>query len=223
MREAAIVSTARTPIGKAYRGAFNDTPAQTLAGHAIRSALDRVGVPGSTVEDVVLGCALPQGATGYNTARQSVLRAGLPVTVPGQTIDRQCASGLMAVATAAKQVVHDGMDVVVAGGVESISLVQNDHMNTYRAKDPWLVEHRPDIYFSMLETAEIVAERYGVQRAVQDEMAFESHSRAARAQVSGVLSEEISPINVSMTVVDKATGERSKVEPRRHRGRRRTR
>ena len=154
MREAVIVSTARTPIGKAYRGAFNDTQAQTLGGHVIASALKRASVEGGEVDDVVMGAALQQGSQGGNVARQALLRAGLPTSVAGMSVDRQCASGLMGIAIAAKQIVDDGMSITVGGGLESISLVQNDKMNRYRATDPWLVEHRDDIYMSMLETAE---------------------------------------------------------------------
>jgi len=169
MREAVIVSTARTPIGRAYRGAFNDTQAQALAGHVVAEAVRRAGVDPTEVEDVVLGAALQQGSSGYNVARQAAVRAGLPVSVPGMTIDRQCSSGLMAIATAAKEIVHDGMTIAVGGGVESISLVQNDKRNEYRTQDPWLVEHRPDLYMTMIETAEIVAERYQVTRDAQDD------------------------------------------------------
>ena len=165
MREAVIVSTARTPIGKAYRGAFNDTQAQTLGGHAIADALQRAAVDPGEIDDVVMGAAMQQGAQGGNVARQALLRAGLPTSVAGMSLDRQCASGLMAIATAAKEIIDDGMSVTIGGGLESISLVQNDKMNRYRAQDPWLVEHRDDLYMSMLETAEIVAERYQVTRA----------------------------------------------------------
>ena len=157
MREAVIVSTARTPIGKAYRGAFNDTQGQALGGHVVAEAVRRAGVDPGEVEDVVLGAALQQGTTGFNVARQVALRAGLPPTVAGMSVDRQCASGMMAIAAAAKQIVHDGMGIVVGGGLESISLVQNEHQNGWRARDPWLQEHRPDLYMSMLETAETVA------------------------------------------------------------------
>src|SRR3954468_20745937 len=174
MREAVIVSTARTPIGRAYRGAFNDTQGQMLAGHVVAEAVRRAGVDPAEVEDVVLGAALQQGSTGQNVARQAAIRAGLPVTVPGMTIDRQCSSGLMAIATAAKQIIVDGMQVTVGGGVESISLVQNDKMNRFRAGDPYLVAHTPEIYMSMIETAEIVAERYGVSREAQDEFSLQS-------------------------------------------------
>ncbi|WP_369817642.1 beta-ketoacyl synthase N-terminal-like domain-containing protein, partial [Alcanivorax sp. HI0083] len=172
MREAVIVSTARTPIGKAYRGAFNDTQAQALGGHAIKHAVERAGIDPATIQDVIMGAALQQGSTGGNVARQAALRAGLPTSVSGMSMDRQCASGLMAIATAAKEIIVDNMDVAVAGGLESISLVQNDKMNTFRAADPWLKENRPDIYMSMLETAEIVADRYNVSRDSQDEYAF---------------------------------------------------
>ncbi|CRK51629.1 3-ketoacyl-CoA thiolase [Rhodococcus sp. RD6.2] len=212
MREAVIVSTARTPIGKAYRGAFNDTQGQELAGHAIKHAVERAGLDGGEVEDVVLGAALQQGSTGGNVARQALLRGGLPDTVSGMSVDRQCASGLMAIATAAKQIVHDGMQITVGGGVESISLVQNDHMNNHRAADPWLVANVPSIYMPMLHTAEIVAERYGVSRERQDEMALLSQQRTAAAQEAGRFDAEIVPLTSIMKVVDKATGEVSEQE-----------
>jgi acetyl-CoA C-acetyltransferase len=195
MREAVVVSTARTPIGKAYRGAFNDTQAQHLAAHALGAALERAGVEGGEVADVVLGCAMQEGSTSFNVARQAVLRAGLPTSVPAMTIDRQCASGLMAVATAAKQIVADGMQIAVGGGVESISLVQNEHHNGYRAQDPWLVENGHDIYVTMLETAENVAQRYGVARDTQDEYSLESQRRIASAQERGIFKEEIAPFS----------------------------
>jgi acetyl-CoA C-acetyltransferase len=191
MREAVIVSTARTAVGKAYRGAFKDTQGQELAGHAISHAVRRAGIDGGEVEDVILGCAMQQGSTGFNVARQGLLRAGLPGTVPGMTIDRQCSSGLMAIATAAKQIVSDGMQIVVGGGVESISLVQNEHMNNHRAADPWLAEHTPSIYLPMLQTAEIVAERYRISRDRQDEFALLSQSRTAAAQAAGRFDAEI--------------------------------
>jgi len=160
MRSAVIVSTARTPIGKAYRGAFNDTQAQALGGHAIKHAVERAGVDPAEVDDVIMGAALQQGSTGTNIARQSLLRAGLPTSVAGQSIDRQCSSGLMAIATAAKQIISDGMTVTVGGGLESISLVQNENMNLHRGVDPWLMENIPATYMSMLETAEVVSQRY---------------------------------------------------------------
>src|SRR5277367_6613005 len=211
MREAVIVSTARTPIGRAYRGAFNDTQAQALAGHVVTEAVRRAGVEPADIDDVVLGAALQQGSSGYNIARQAAVRAGLPVTVAGMTVDRQCASGLMAIATAAKQIVHDGMTIAVGGGVESISLVQNDKRNEYRAQDPWLVEHRPDLYMTMIETAEIVAERYQVTREAQDEYALSSQQRTAAAQTEGRLDHEIVPLRTTMRVENRETGEISEM------------
>ena len=206
MREAVIVSTARTPIGKAYRGAFNDTQAQTLGGHAIANAIARAKIEPSEVDDVVMGAAVQQGSQGYNVARQSLLRAGVPTGVAGMSVDRQCASGLMAIAIAAKEIVDDGMSVAVGGGVESISLVQNDKSNRYRAQDPWLVEHRNDAYMTMIETAEIVAERYQVTRQRQDEYALQSQKRTAAAQAAGRFDAEIAPLPSVMKVADKATG-----------------
>ncbi|MBA4489610.1 hypothetical protein [uncultured Paracoccus sp.] len=161
MREAVIVSTARTPIGKAFRGAFNDTQAQAMVGHVIANAVERAGIEGAEIEDVVWGSAQQQGTSGANIGRQGALRAGLPVTVPGTTIDRMCASGLMAIATAAKQIVADGMQIAVGGGSESVSLVRTERYNSYRMQDPWLVEHLPALYMSMIETAEVVSDRYG--------------------------------------------------------------
>lgn len=211
-REAAIVGVARTPIGKAYRGAFNNTPGQELAGHAIRHALERAGIEGGEVEDVLVGCAMQQGTTGFNVARQAALRAGLPVTVPGSTIDRQCASSLMAVGAAARQIVHEQMAVTIGGGVESISLVQNEHYNGHRAADPWLEVHRPDVYWSMLQTAETVAERYGITREAQDLMGLQSQQRAIAAVEAGRYDAEIAPITVTTLSRDKATGEVSEKE-----------
>jgi acetyl-CoA C-acetyltransferase len=202
MREAVIVSTARTPIGRAYKGAFNDTPAQALAGHVVKHAVRRAGLDGPEIEDVVLGAAMQQGSSGFNIARQAALRAGLGVGVAGMTVDRQCASGLMAIAVAAKQVVHDGMDIVVGGGVESISLVQNEHMNTHRAEDPWLRDNAADLYLPMLHTAEVVAERYAVSRERQDEFALESQRRTAAAQLEGLFDDELVPLPTNQRVVD---------------------
>jgi acetyl-CoA C-acetyltransferase len=211
MREAVIVSTARTPIGRAYRGAFNDTQGQALAGHAVAEAVRRAGIDPAEVEDVVMGAALQQGSTGFNVARQAAIRAGLPVSVAGMTIDRQCSSGLMAIATAAKAIVHDGMTIAVGGGLESVSLVQNDKRNQFRAQDPWLVEHRPDLYMTMIETAEIVAERYQVTREAQDEYALLSQQRTAAAQAEGRLDQEIAPMSSVMRVDNRETGETSQV------------
>jgi acetyl-CoA C-acetyltransferase len=212
MRDAVIVSTARTPIGKAYRGAFNDTQGQALIGHAITHAVKRAGLEGSEIEDVVIGAALQQGSTGGNIARQAAIRAGLPVTVAGMSLDRQCASGMMAIATAAKQVITDGMDVAIGGGVESISLVQNDKMNRFRMADPWIKAHKPALYMSMLETAEMVARRYGVTREEQDAYALQSQQRTAAAQAAGKFDDEIVPMSTVMKVMDKATGAVSDVE-----------
>ena len=207
MRDALIVSTARTPIGKAYRGAFNNTQAQELIGHAVSHAVSRAGLEGHEVEDCIIGAALQQGATGGNIARQAVIRAGLPVTVAGMSLDRQCASGMMAIATAAKQVVHDGMDVAIGGGVESISLVQNDKMRMDRRVDPWIKDHKPALYMSMLETSEIVAARYGVTREDQDAYALQSQQRTATAQAAGKFDDEIVPLTSTMGVMNKETKE----------------
>ena len=212
MREAVIVSTARTPIGRAYRGAFNNTQGQELIGHALAQAVQRAGINSAEVEDIVVGCAMQQGSTGGNIARQGLLRAGFPVTVPGMSIDRQCSSGLMAIATAAKQIVSDGMQVTIGAGVESISLVQNDKMNRFRAADPWLVKNLPQIYMTMIETAEIVADRYGVSREAQDQYSLQSQQRTAAAQAEGRFDEEIAPLTSTMTLTDKETGATSEKE-----------
>ena len=212
MREAVIVSTARTPIGRAYRGAFNDTQAQQLGAHAVKHAVARAGIDPAEVEDVVLGAALQQGSTGTNVARQVALAAGLPASVPGMSLDRQCASGLMGIATAAKQVVFDQQKIAVGGGLESISLVQNQHMNLYRGKDEDLLKLSPHIYMSMLETAEVVAARYGISREAQDEYALQSQQRTAQAQAEGRLDAEIVPMTTTMQVMDKATGQVSAKE-----------
>ena len=207
MRDAVIVSTARTPIGKAFRGAFNNTQAQELIGHAVKNAVSRAGLEGGEVQDCVIGAALQQGSTGGNIGRQAAIRAGLPTNVAGMSMDRQCASGMMAIATAAKQVVHDGMQIAVGGGVESISLVQNQNMRTDRARDPWIQEHIPSLYMSMLETAEIVADRYGVSREAQDEYSARSQARTAAAQQAGKFDDEIVPLTTTMGVMDKETKE----------------
>ena len=209
MRKAVIVSTARTPIGKAYRGAFNDTTAPTLAGHAIAHAVSRAGVDPGEVDDGVVGAALQQGTTHMNIGRTAALRAGLPVTVAGQSVDRQCASGLMGIAIAAKQIIADGMTVTVGGGVEQISLVQNERMNTDRWRDPWLTENLPSTYISMIETAELVATRYGISRNAQDAYALQSQRRTAQAQADGRLDAEIVPLETTMLVTDKVTRETS--------------
>ena len=212
MREAVIVSTARTPIGRAYRGAFNDTQAQQLGAHAVKHAVARAGIEGEAVQDVIMGAALQQGSTGTNVARQAALAAGLSVTTAGMSLDRQCASGLMAIATAAKQVTHDGQIVTVGGGLESVSLVQNQNMNLFRLRDPDLLKLQPHIYMSMLETAEVVAARYGISRDAQDEYALRSQQRTAAAQSEGRLDAEIVPMTTTMQVMDKATGQASAKE-----------
>jgi len=205
MREAVIVSTARTAIGKAYRGVFNDTQGQELAGHALSAAVARAGVDPAQIDDVVMGNALQQGTTGGNIGRQAALRAGLPTSVAGMTIDRRCGSGLMAIATAAKQIICDGMQVVIGAGVESISLVQTDKMNTYRAQDPYLKEVLPGLYMPMLETAEVVAARYGISREAQDSFALESQRRTADAQQAGRFDQEIIAVTARQKMVDKQT------------------
>lgn len=208
-KEAVIVSTARTPIGKAYRGAFNDTDAPTLGGHAIAAAVERAGIDPGEVDDVVIGCAMQQGSSGYNIGRTAGVAAGLPSSVAGMSIDRQCASGMMAIATAAKQVLHDGMPIVVGGGLDSISLVQNEHRNAYRAQDPNVIAKSEHAYMSMLETAEIVSKRYKVSRDQQDEYAFQSQQRTAAAQQAGAFDDEIVPLASKMLFMDKETKEQS--------------
>jgi len=207
VKEAVIVSTARTPIGKAYRGAFNNTQAQTLAAHPIREAVKRAGVDPTEVDDVIMGCAMQQGSSGRNVARQALLAAGLPETVSGMTVDRQCSSGMMAIAIAAKQVLHDNMPIVVGGGLESISLVQNEHMNDYRAEDPNVIAASEHIYMSMLETAEVVARRYGISREQQDEYGLQSQQRTAAGQEAGAFDDEIVPVTTTKGVMDKETKE----------------
>jgi acetyl-CoA C-acetyltransferase len=211
MREAVIVSTARTPIGKAFRGSFNDTSAQELAAHAITGAVSRAGLEGGEIEDVILGCAFPEGTTGYTVARQAALRAGLPVTVAGMTVDRQCASGMMAISVAAKEIIVDGLDIAVGGGVESLSLIQNEYKNRHRVEDPWLAKNH-NFYISMVDTAEIVAERYGISRERQDEFALLSQQRTAHAQARDLFADEIVPFSGSRLVTDKETGQRHSVE-----------
>ena len=210
MRDAVIVSTARTPIGKAYRGAFNATGGQELAGHAIKHAVERAGIEGTEVDDVIMGAALQQGSTGTNIARQAAIRAGLGITAPGMSLDRQCASGMMAIATAAKQVITDNMDIVVGGGVESVSTVQGPNM--FVTPDPWFKDNQPDMYMSMLETAETVAARYGVSREAQDAYAAQSQDRTHAAQQAGKFDDEIVPMKSIMKVMNKETKEISEHE-----------
>ena len=207
MREAVIVSTARTPIGKAYRGAFNDTQAQTLAGHSISEAVKRAGVSGDQIDDVIVGAATQQGSQQGNIARQALLRAGLPTSVSGMSVDRQCASGMMAIAIAAKQIVDDGMQVTVGGGVESVSLTRNEYFRSDRSQDPWLISNLPALYMTMIETAENVAERYNISREAQDEYSYQSQKRTAKAQELGLFDKEIVPLASIMKVKDKDSGD----------------
>ncbi len=205
MTEAVIISTARTPLAKSWRGSFNMTHGATLAGHAIEHAVKRAGIDPAEVEDVIMGCALPQGATGLNIGRYAAMRAGLPVTAGGTTVDRQCASGLQAIAMAAQRVIVDRVPVMVAGGVESISCVQAN-INMHYLKDEWMVANRPDFFLNMLETAEIVAKRYGVPKDMQDAYGVRSQQRAAAARAAGLFKAEIAPITVTMGAPDPKTG-----------------
>ena len=212
MREAIIVSTARTPIGKAYRGTFNNTTAPTMGGWAVEEAVKRSGIDPKKVDDVIMGCAIQQGTTHGNIARNVALTAGLPVTVSGMSIDRQCSSGMMAIATAAKQIIVDGMEVVIGGGLESISLAQTQKMNLDRYVDKNLVTKHKHIYMPMLQTAEVVGKRYNVSRDAQDVYSLESQIRTAKAQVEGKFDQEIFPVTTSMGVMNKETKEISFVE-----------
>ena len=212
MREAVIVSTARTPIGKAYRGAFNNTHGATLTGHVIRHAVERAHVEGGEVEDVVIGCGLPEGATGHNMARLSAIRAGLPVTTAAVTINRFCSSGLQAISSAAQRIVVDHVDVAVAGGTEQISLVQNEHMNHHRAREEWLEDNKPELWMPMIETADIVADRYGISREKQDAYALQSQQRTAAGQREGRFDDEIVPLATVKLVKDRDTGAISEEE-----------
>ncbi|HEX9207575.1 MAG TPA: acetyl-CoA C-acyltransferase [Steroidobacteraceae bacterium] len=207
MREAAIVSTARTPIAKAFTGAFNDLEAPTMLGYPIREAVRRAGIDPGEINDCVIGCAMQQGTQTFNLGRLGAMAAGLPTTVSGMTMDRQCSSGMMAIATAAKQIILDGMEVCVAGGMETISLVQNKQFNASRIPDPRLLKSHPDVHMPMLQTAEVVAYRYGVTRERCDEYALQSQQRTAAAQAAGKFDDEIIPITADKVVKDKKTGE----------------
>jgi len=207
MADAVIVSTARTGIGKAYRGALNNTHGATMAGHVIKAAVERARVEPGEVEDVILGCALPEGATGQNIARQSALRAGLPVTTAGVTVNRFCSSGLQAIAMAAQRVIVDRVPIMVAGGLESVSLVQNEHFNNFRIHEPWIDEHKPEVYMPMIDTAEVVAKRYYITREKQDEYALASQQRTAAGQTAGRFDKEVVPITTTKLTQDRATGE----------------
>jgi acetyl-CoA C-acetyltransferase len=205
MREAAIVAVARTPIGRAFRGAFNQTPGATMAGHVVKAAMERASIDPAEVDDVVMGCGLPEGATGNNIGRTAALRAGCPVTVAGQTVSRYCASGLDAIALGAKRVIADGAKVIVAGGVESISMVQNE-LNLHFFAEEWLLRHTPDIYMPMLYTADNVAKKYAVSRERQDEYALQSQQRTAAAQAAGRFDAEIVPMPSWKVVAEKDGG-----------------
>jgi acetyl-CoA C-acetyltransferase len=204
--DAVIVSTARTPLTKSWRGAFNLTHGATLGAHVVKAALERAKVEPAQVEDVIMGCANPEGATGFNIARQIALRAGLPVTTPGMTVNRYCSSGVQTIALAAQRIMAGEGEVFVAGGVESISCVQNEHLNTFMAKEAWLNEHKPEIYWSMLQTAETVAKRYQISREAQDRYGVQSQQRAAAALAAGRFTAEIAPIEVIAGVADKDSG-----------------
>lgn len=205
MREALIVSAARTPIGKAYRGAFNNTQGTQLAAHAIREAVKRSGLEGNEIDDVVMGCAMQQGTTSYNIGRMAALSADLPVTVSGMSMDRQCSSGMYAIATAAKQIIHDNVPIAIGAGVESISLVQNEHMNNFRLQDEKLISVHKNVYMPMLQTAEVVAKRYNISRDSQDQYALQSQQRTAAAQQAGKFDDEIVPLTTTKAILDKET------------------
>ncbi|VTU29054.1 acetyl-CoA C-acyltransferase [Variovorax sp. PBL-E5] len=209
MTRAVIVSTARTPLAKSWKGAFNMTHGATLGGHAVQHAVARAGIDPATVDDVIMGCANPEGATGANIARQIALRAGLPITTSGMTINRFCSSGLQTIATAAQRIVAGEGEVYVAGGVESISCVQNE-MNKHMLADPWLVKHKPEIYWNMLQTAEQVAKRYNIGRDAMDEYGAASQQKATAALEAGRFKEEIAPITVTAGVADAVMGLRTK-------------
>lgn len=209
MKDAAIVAVARTPVGRAYRGAFNDTHGADLGGHVIAAAVGRAGIAPDEVEDVILGCAMQEGTTGYNIARQSAIRAGLPVSTSAATINRFCASGLQSIALAAHAVAAGEVSVAIAGGLESISLVQNEHKNNFRRENPWLIEHKPSTYMPMLQTAENVASRYGISREAQDAYAARSHLRAAAALEAGRFKSEIAPLETVKSLKNRETGERT--------------
>lgn len=207
MRQAVIVSTARTPIGRAYKGALNNLEAPSLGGHAIQAAVQRANIDGAEVDDVVMGCALTQGSGSMNIGRLAGLAGGLPVSVAGMTLDRQCSSGMYAIATAANSIMSGQADIMVAGGLDSISLVQNKFMNMHRMTDPALIAKHKDIYMPMLQTAEVVAARYNISRDVQDEYGYQSQMRTAAAQEAGKFDDEIVPITANKMLVDKESGD----------------
>ncbi len=210
MERAVIVSTARTPIGKAYRGAFNDTDAASLGGHAIHHALARAKVSLDEVDDTFMGCSRPQGSQGKNIARQCAMAAGLPVTTPAMTVDRQCSSGMMAIGMAAKSIMTREIEIAVAGGLESVSLVQNEHSNLYRSEDPRVIDLHEHMYMPMIDTAEVVADKYSISREEQDEYALQSQQRTARAQEMGYFDDEIVPMPSTMIITNKDNGKQTK-------------
>ena len=206
MREAVIVSTARTPLTKSHRGEFNIIPGTTLAAHAVKAAVDRSGIDPALIEDAILGCGYPEGRTGRNVARASVLRAGLPLSIAGATVSRFCASGLQAIAMAASRIIVDGVPAMIAGGVESISgLRRNEAPGLDNGADPWILEHKPALYMAMIETADIVAQRYGISREAQDRFSVESQRKTAEAQAAGRFRDEIMAVTTTMAVVNKDT------------------
>lgn len=211
MREAVIVSTARTPLTKAHRGEFNITPGAQLAAFAVRAAVERAGIDPSMIEDAILGCGYPEGTTGRNIARQSVIRAGLPITIAGTTVNRFCASGLQAIAIGAGRIIVDGAPAIIAGGVESISHIRSRDSGD-SGIDPWILEHKPDLYLPMIDTADIVAARYNISRESQDRFSFESQRKTEAAQLAGRYSEEIVACTTTMAVIDKETKEVSQRE-----------
>ncbi|MAK09255.1 MAG: acetyl-CoA C-acyltransferase [Rhodobacteraceae bacterium] len=207
MNEAVIISTARTPIGKAYKGAFNNTHGATLAGHAVQKALEVSGIEPTTVEDCLMGCAMPEGATGGNIARQIAIRGGLPVTTAGVTINRFCSSGMQAITMAAQRIMTNELEVCIAGGLESISLVQNEHQNNFMSQENWINQNKPELYYTMIQTAEVVSKRYNISREEQDEYGLQSQQRMANAQKSGYLDKEIFPLETTKLVKNKETDE----------------
>ena len=212
MKEAVIVSAARTPIGKAYRGAFNNLESPSMASFAVKAAVERSGIDPKEVDDCIMGAALQQGTQGFNLGRQVAMASGLPVSVAGMTIDRQCSSGLMSIATGAKHIINDNAPITIAGGCESVSLVQNEHMNSHRVGDPLTIQNTPAIHMPMLDTAETVAKRYNISREAQDEYAVASQDRTANAQTAGYFDDEIIPVTATKMVMNKETGEISEQE-----------
>ena len=212
MKEAVIISAARTPIGKAFRGAFNNLESPSMTSFAVNAAVSRAGIDPAEIDDCIMGAAMQQGTQTMNLGRQVAMASGLPVTVSGMTIDRQCSSGLMAIATGAKQIIHDGSPVILAGGCESISLIQNEHFNAHRVADPLAMKHAPLIHMPMLDTAETVAKRYNISREAQDEYALMSQTRTAAAQEAGLFADEIVSVTATKLVTNRETGEVTKQE-----------